>query len=211
MKKSIILFLFLLFVESYSMIKPNGGETYTKNQQGNMIVISWGKDDFSKNIDILVWSSFLGEFLPIERNISHLSHSYEWEIPNYIEPGNYYRIKIQHTNDHSHYLMSSTFFSIIENDNNPGNNDNSYNRDIYEEFGIRIFPVPASNILNIVSEKSKLISVFLYDIKGNLCFSSTNYQYNFLIDLHEYSSSNYYLELVTENNKYITTAIPLIK
>ncbi len=91
-----------------NMVAPNGGETW---EQGSPYTIAWG-DNIDDNVKIELYK---GSTLKEEIESSVESNgAYNWVIPQDMEPGNDYAIKIVSTQDPSLTDESSGTFTIEE-------------------------------------------------------------------------------------------------
>ena len=204
----LLLLLFIIPSVANSEIYPRGGENVNRNTQGGKMNISWAKDDFEGLIDIFIWNFHIGEFQPIYKEYDSDELSYQWKIPSYIKPGNYFRIKIRESNNPQKYLMSETYFSIsgMSDDNNNEPFDNLILND-----EISIFPHPIDDYTNISSNNYQMIYLKLYDSSGQIIYSTSETSINYYVSFDYVSSGQYIAEIGFENELKIIQKILVVK
>lgn len=81
------------------------------------------------------------------------------------------------------------------------------NAEILPEKNVKIFPVPASNFLNIVSDDAKIQHITLKNIAGQIIFSQSIDENRFLIDTRNISSGIYFAECVISGKLFRSKVI----
>lgn len=76
------------------------------------------------------------------------------------------------------------------------------NEEINFSGNIKIFPLPASNFMNIVSDDAKIQQITLKNIAGQVKFSHSVNENNYLIDTQNISSGIYFVECVISGNLF---------
>ncbi len=94
-------------VPEITVISPNGGENW---EIGSSHTITWTSENIGNNMKIQLWENGSNYFTII--NSTYNDGSYNWSIPESIEPSTQYKIKINDTSDASIYDFSDDNFSL---------------------------------------------------------------------------------------------------
>jgi hypothetical protein len=143
-----------------------GGENGEQWHIGQNVHIWWDLEKITSDfVNIYLWDGNETKLITIAENTPNASASFDWQIPESINPGNFYKIKIISAEDKLNFIMSENFFPIynilaVEEQNN-----------VNMEYAISIYPNPASDYIYI---NSPLIEgaggawqYHIYDILGN--------------------------------------------
>ncbi len=134
MKKLIvvIIFAFLMNLPTYSYIQPNGGINIDKWEHNKEVQIAWRFtiDTLAPTADstifevvtiakldsvtIDLWDAKNSRYINIVTNYVDTNNVYNWTIPDSLDIGNHYKIKVSNANDSNFYQLSSNFFPIFE-------------------------------------------------------------------------------------------------
>ena len=90
-----------------TLLQPNGGETWLI---GNQYEITWSSQDVTSNIDIYLM--LMGQELTLTENEAD-DGSFFWTIPEFIDSGSDYMIKVTTTDDNV-FDQSDDFFTITQ-------------------------------------------------------------------------------------------------
>lgn len=187
-----------------SMISPNGGEVFYKDNLKYII-------DWEDNLDDLVLIELMQDGVPIHKiadSVNSPLNIIQWAIPKNIASAENYKIRISSVTDGNFSTISENEFSIL--DSLVGVKENEHLRDLY---GLSVFPVPAENILSIRFNKpyQDRIEIILHDIQGNIIRREKviNDDAGELInlDIASLRSGVYFLELIFKVGRFNTKII----
>jgi len=149
-----------------------GGENGELWHIGQNVHIWWDAEKItSPSVNLYLWDGTETKLIKIAENIKNATASFDWQIPESINPGDLYKIKIVSTENARNFIMSENFFSIydklaIEEQNSTA-----------EQNAISIFPNPASDYIYISSTLINGTGVVwkyqIYDILGNCVQNGT--------------------------------------
>lgn len=185
-----------------NLVYPNGGEKIYKDSVN--YIIKW--DD---NIDDI----FQIELLKAGKVISTITKSLnsrfglaKWKIPQNIEPGSDYKIRIKGLKSLAAGESVSDFAILASPDGIFGNRN-------IDDCRINIYPNPASGIININLEKSptSVTMIKIADLNGRIILTEEmkyeiDYK-NIILDISGFDAGVYVLHLIAGKNTYFDRII----
>jgi hypothetical protein len=182
---------------SITLLAPNVGETWTA---GTANTITWTSSILG-NVRIVLLKGGIQIRLIAAGTPNDGSHS--WLIPANVLPGTDYKIRISSCINPTISDVSDLDFTIIAADNStPGTSENSAlkNATGADELispVLKLYPNPATDRLNIVSDRS-MGNVRLMDSTGKTVYSSSPDSRHTTLNLGGFNSGVYFVRIETE-------------
>lgn len=200
--KFIAIAITILIMNIYSLkadyVIPSGGKDGNFWHPGSRQFISWSKPfmDTTKNIDIYLWNGKIPKYTKIASNVPVSNGYYLWDIPATQDTGSLFKVKIVYSNNYNpkFTIMSRDFFPI----SNAAPTLPFTSVQVYvlnPASSVQVYPNPASDNISISSE-NKFFSVELFDVAGQLVYSSSfDYSYNHTINATALQVGSYNLRV----------------
>ena len=201
----IIAVLLLLGIKvNAQVVLPTGGVSLEEWTHNNEVSITWMRglvtDSIHNEVKIELWNAGNNETIVIADNIQDTLGVYFWTIPDTIEAGNKYKIRILNSDSTQFNMISEDFIEISEE---PSPILSVENTEIKNE--LSIFPNPNSSQFNLTSDVV-ISELFITDILGNNVFALQNLNSkNFKYDNGQLSQGSYFVIVKTKDNNTQTT------
>lgn len=170
------------------IISPKQGDIWVKEQD---LLIEW-RHNLEPDFMITLYKGTTPIFNIVD-SVYSVYGKYVWNIPNIVEPGSNYKIRVSSLKE-SNVFQESGVFTIQE--------PNSV-----EEFESKVivYPNPTNGVLTIFSKEEKILSLKIFDIIGRLVYESKdlNFSDNFRLDISNFSNGIYTLQLKTSKQNIV--------
>lgn len=207
MKKINIIFVFLLLFGikvNAQVVLPTGGLSLEEWVHNNEVSITWMRglvtDSIHNEIKIELWNAGNNETIVIADNIQDTLGVYFWTIPDTIDVGNKYKIRILNSDSTQFNMISEDFIEINEE---PSPLLSVESTEIKNE--LSLFPNPNRSQFNLTSDVV-ISELFITDILGNNVFALQNLNSKyFKYDNGQLSKGSYFVIVKTIDNNTQTT------
>jgi len=154
------------------------------------------------SVTIDLWDAKNSRYINIVTNYVDTNNVYNWTIPDSLDAGNHYKIKVSNANDSNFYQLSRNFFPIFEA---PLPKLIFHTENEKEQNSFNIYPNPVKDkTINIVSEiaNAKIQNLNIIDLSGNMIFEVNNIviNNNYNIHLPNISRGVYIVQIRTDEN-----------
>jgi hypothetical protein len=200
----IIVFLLLFGIKvNAQVVLPTGGVSLEEWVHNNEVSITWMRglvtDSIHNEIKIELWNAGNNETIVIANNIQDTLGVYFWTIPDTIDAGNKYKIRILNSDSTQFNMISEDFIEISEEpsplltiENTKENNE------------INLFPNPTRNEFNLISELD-ISELYITDILGNKVYNIQNLNSKvFKYSDSQLSQGSYFVVIKTQDNNLQT-------